>query len=426
MAAEPWPVVELERIADRDRGFVGGPFGSSLGRRDYTAQGVPVVRGTNLASGTARFDDAVFVSAEKADSLSRCVAVPGDIVVTQRGTLGQVAVLTDEFPRYLISQSQMALRVDTEVGDLRYVLFAMRAPGFRQQIDDRAIVTGVPHLNLGIFKAMSIPLPPPPYQRAIASVLGALDDKIESNRRAAAAAEAVWLTTSSRALGGAAQIPVADLIATGALVVNDGYRAKNAELADAGIPFVRAGNLTADGLVLDDVDLVPPAVVSRAAFKVAYPWDTAFTSKGTVGRITLVGPRPDPFVYSPQVCFWRSTRADVLSPLVLHAWMRSPRFTAQIDAVKGQTDMADYVSLRDQRAMVIDVPTEDTQREAHEIAEPMATLAWALRREARTLGSIRDALLPKLVSGQIRVPLSKDPDEMVGPPIEAHEAEEAA
>ena len=157
---------------------------------------------------------------------------------------------------------------------------------------------------------------------------------------------------------------MADLIAAGTLVVNDGYRAKNSELADTGIPFLRAGNLTADGLVLDDADMVPPDVVKRAGIKVARPWDTAFTSKGTVGRITLVGPEPEPFVYSPQVCFWRSMRHDALSPLVFHAWMRSARFVAQVDSVKGQTDMADYVSLRDQRAMMIDLPSQHAQRDA--------------------------------------------------------------
>ena len=67
---------------------------------------------------------------------------------------------------------------------------------------------------------------------------------------------------------------MADLIAAGTLVVNDGYRAKNSELADTGIPFLRAGNVTAVGLVLDDADMVPPDVVKRAGFKVARPWDT--------------------------------------------------------------------------------------------------------------------------------------------------------
>ena len=308
----------------------------------------------------------------------------------------------------------------------RFLMFSLwgHAARIRELIDEAS--HGTKRLRTELLKDFTIPLPPWKDQRAIASVLGALDDKIENNRRTADAAEAVWLTAVSRALADAPRVQVADLIAAGTLVVNDGYRAKNSELAVAGIPFVRAGNLTADGLALDDADLVPPDVVIRAGFKIAHPWDTAFTSKGTVGRITLVDPQPEPFVYSPQVCFWRSTRPEALSPLVLHAWMRSARFIAQVNAVKGQTDMADYVSLRDQRAMVINVPHVAAQRQAHDAAEPLARLAWGLRRESRTLAAIRDALLPKLVSGQIRVAVSDDPEEMVGAAMQAHSAQTAA
>lgn len=155
-------------------------------------------------------------------------------------------------------------------------------------------------------------------------------------------------------------------------------------------------------------------MVAKAGIKISEPWDTAFTSKGTVGRMTLIQPGAVAGVYSPQVCFWRSLDAAALSPFVLHAWMRSGRFTAQIDAVKGQTDMADYVSLRDQRAMTIEVPDPDRQREIVSLAEPLALQAAGLRAEARTLTTLRDALLPKLVSGQIRVPLSDDPAEALG------------
>ncbi len=92
---------------------------------------------------------------------------------------------------------------------------------------------------------------------------------------------------------------------------------------------------------------------------------------------------------------------------------------AQIDAVKGQTDMADYVSLRDQRAMLFDLPEPAVQSEVARFAEPLARAASAARKEARTLTAIRDALLPKLVSGQIRVPLSNDVDELIGVATEA-------
>lgn len=416
---EVFPRVALADVVGPDGRLIGGPFGSSLGRRDYVSAGVPVVRGVNLQERIARFDDAVFVTESKADSLARCVGLPGDVAITQRGTLGQVALLPDVFGRYLISQSQMAVRADGSVVRPDFLLLAMRSADFAAQIRNEAITTGVPHLNLGILKRLEVALPPLVEQRAIAGVLGAVDHKIESNRRLADAADDAWLHFASSATSGATSVQVEALIGCGVLAVNDGYRAKNSELASAGLPFIRAKNLTPNGLELADADRLPVDTAAHVGIKRTKPWDTAFTSKGTVGRITLVSPDTQEAVYSPQVCFWRSLDFARLSPFVLHAWMMSPRFKAQIDSVKGQTDMADYVSLRDQRAMVIDLPAEPVQRTADEFARPLARHASVLRCEARTLTALRDALLPKLVSGKIRVPLSRDPDEQIAAATEA-------
>lgn len=301
----------------------------------------------------------------------------------------------------------------------KYLLFTLwgHEARLRDLIDEAS--HGTKRLRTEALQAFEIPLPPVPEQRAIASVLGTLDDKIESNQRLAAAADAAWLSYGAHGLRDARTLFVRQLLVDDLLVINDGYRAKNSELAEEGIAFVRAGNLTDDGLDLSGADRVPSDLAARVGSKRSVTWDTAFTSKGTVGRMTLVDPDADTFVYSPQVCFWRSLDPDRLSPFVLHAWMRSARFTAQIDAVKGQTDMADYVSLRDQRAMRFDLPEPSVQRDVTRFAEPLARKAAAMRKETRTLTAIRDALLPRLVSGEIRIPLADDIEEQVGLAIEA-------
>lgn len=78
------------------------------------------------------------------------------------------------------------------------------------------------------------------------------------------------------------------------------------------------------------------------------------TSSGRFARVTAHTQR---FVYSPQVCFWRSLDAQRLDPAILYCWMQSDDLKGQIAAVAGQTDMAPYVSLRDQRQMEILIAT---------------------------------------------------------------------
>lgn len=151
------------------------------------------------------------------------------------------------------------------------------------------------------------------------------------------------------------------LIGAGVLEIGDGYRAKNSELDSTGMPFARAGNLNA-GFDFSSADRVPPRTLDRVGNKRSQPGDVVFTSKGTVGRFAQVEESTEPFVYSPQLCFWRVLDDSVIDPRFLYYWMQGPESARQLNALKGQTDMADYVSLRDQRAMTISLPPIEEQR----------------------------------------------------------------
>jgi type I restriction enzyme S subunit len=181
-------------------------------------------------------------------------------------------------------------------------------------------------------------------------------------------------------VGDSGPAEVADLIERGLLVVNDGYRAKNSELADHGLPFARGGNI-AGGFDFEDADRFPEESLYRVGEKVSEPGDVVFTSKGTVGRFAFVVEDTPRFVYSPQLCFWRSLDHSVIYPRWLFYWMHGGEFFGQYSGVKGQTDMADYVSLSDQRRMLITLPPIEEQRR---IAEILGTLDDKINLNHRT------------------------------------------
>jgi type I restriction enzyme S subunit len=195
-----WSIVPLSELrATGDYTFVGGPFGSDLTSADYIAEpGVPVIRGTNLGGKESRFVDEgfVYVSDKKANLLLRNCAYPGDVVFTQRGTLGQVAVIPSSarFERYVISQSQMKLTPDSSKVDSRFLYYYFRSPKTLDRLLSETQATGVPHINLGILKRFPVTVPPLAQQRRIAAVL----DRAEALRakRRAALAELDSLTQS--------------------------------------------------------------------------------------------------------------------------------------------------------------------------------------------------------------------------------------
>ena len=182
-----WPISTIDSIKAQTRySLIGGPFGSNLTTRDYVDDGVPVIRGVNLPDNRAfHDDDFVYVSDDKADQLSANLAFSGDLIVTQRGTLGQVGLIPEgcRFKRYVLSQSQMKLTVDRAVADPLYVYYYFRQPATVQFIRNHDSSSGVPHINLGVLKDMRIPMPPLVSQQRIAATVGGYDDLIDNNRR---------------------------------------------------------------------------------------------------------------------------------------------------------------------------------------------------------------------------------------------------
>lgn len=190
-----WPIVRLETLAAPEKGAIaGGPFGSDLVSTDYVSEGVPVIRGVNLPfNAKLSFDNLVFVSESKSDALYLNIARPGDLVFTQRGTLGQVGLIPQDspYPRYVISQSQMKMTVDPSKADPLYLYYYFRLNSTVQYIENHALQSGVPHINLGILRKLEVVAPPPKVQRKIAAILGTYDDLIANNQRRIALLESM-------------------------------------------------------------------------------------------------------------------------------------------------------------------------------------------------------------------------------------------
>jgi type I restriction enzyme S subunit len=179
---DDWREVTVGEISAPSRNaLVGGPFGSNLVSRDYVEVGVPVIRGQNMG-GRWVSGQFAFVSEQKAMALNANLARPGDIVFTQRGTLGQVSLVPDE-PFGVISQSQMKLTVDQKLADPLFIYYVFTTVEQQEYIRQNSIQVGVPHTNLGILRTTPIRLPPLREQCCVSSILGALDDKIDLNRR---------------------------------------------------------------------------------------------------------------------------------------------------------------------------------------------------------------------------------------------------
>lgn len=184
----------------------------------------------------------------------------------------------------------------------------------------------------------------------------------------------------------------ADLIDKGVLEIGDGYRAKNSEMAEEGVPFVRAGDV--DGRVNTiGTDLLSAESVKKVGRKRSMPGDVVMTTKGTIGRLAYVQEGDPDFIYSPQLCFWRSLDESLIEPRWLFYAMRSSEMLNQISWSAGQTDMAPYVSLTDQRtAFKITLPPASEQREIAGVLGALDDKIEANRKASACLEEMARAL----------------------------------
>src|SRR5207253_2970610 len=134
------------------------------------------------------------------------------------------------------------------------------------------------------------------------------------------------------------------------------YRPRPDEFVDDGVAFIRAANLGDGQVLFRQASRINDVAVARITKGIGRPVDTLVSHKGTVGRVAWAPFDCEHFVCSPQTTFWRSTDGSQLDPRYLFAYVRSPLFQRQLEALKGESDMAPYVSLTVQRTLKLTVP----------------------------------------------------------------------
>lgn len=323
-----------------------------------------------------------------------------------RLNIGSIAYCSEADGPGLVSPDYVVFGCDESRADPKYFKYLIEGREWTRW----TAAAGVGSVRVRIYyrelARMPLLLPSLSEQKTIAHILETLDDKIELNRQMNETldmmARAIFADWYARSIDDIERPLVQELIDEGALQIGDGYRAKRVELDDDGLPFVRAKNIQNTGFDLDSAERLGSASLPKVGGKVCRPGDIAFTSKGTVGRMTQVTAKTPKFVYSPQVCFWRVMDGERLDNHVVFRWMQSTEFHRQVAAVKGQTDMAEYVSLQDQRRMRLSLPGIARQKEITSQLAVINERVAANSAASRTLSSIRDAILPKLLSGEVR------------------------
>jgi len=185
---------------------------------------------------------------------------------------------------------------------------------------------------------------------------------------------------------------VAALEAAGVLRVEDGnhgeYRPRPHEFVAGGTPYIRAADMTSGTVDFTGAEGINDEALLRIRKGIGREQDSLLSHKGTVGKVAYVPPGSPPFVCSPQTTFWRSLDHQKLDPVYLNIALRSRVIQAQLDVMKSSTDMAPYVSLTQQRSLMLNVPPIGEQRAIAEVLGALDDKIAANTRTSRALDAL--------------------------------------
>ena len=164
-------------------GVQTGPFGSQLHKKDYVEIGTPIITVEHLGENRIVHWNTPFVSDEDKQRLSKYLLREGDIVFSRVGSVDRRALVGNQENGWLFSGRCLRVRVDKSKIDPRFLSYFFGHEGFKNHIRSIAVGATMPSINTKILSDINVYYPDKQEQKTIADVLGTLDDRIELNRR---------------------------------------------------------------------------------------------------------------------------------------------------------------------------------------------------------------------------------------------------
>jgi type I restriction enzyme S subunit len=410
-----WERVTIADLASpHPHALATGPFGSAISAKNFVDTGVPVIRGSNLSLdvGVRLNDDGLaFLSEAKAAEFRRSVARRGDLIFTCWGTIGQVGLIDERsaYPEYIVSNKQMKLTPDPEKVESTFLYYLLSSPEMIRAVTSQATGAAVPGFNLGQLKDISVSIPSRETQVDIAGVLSTIDDLIENNRQQVRILEemarAIYLEWFVHfRYPGHESIPLVD-----------SALGPTPEGWEVGVldDIVRLSKDTVDPATVDaetpavGLEHIPRQQITLDSWGIA---GDQGSRKGVFAKGDVLFGKIRPYFHKVSVapvdgiC---STDAIVLRPVVAH-WGQAVFTLSSVDLVAHATSTSNGTKMPRADWKVLGrwpvvVPPAAIAQQFTQITHDHLDLAERLVFENARLASLRDLLLPKLVSGQIDV-----------------------
>ena len=428
-----WQYTTLGEACGRGGGNIQtGPFGSQLHAADYVAEGIPTIMPQNLGDNRVIEEGIARISLSDANRLARHRVMKGDIVYSRRGDVERRALIRDREIGWLCGTGSLRVRFGQGVVDPVYASYYLGHPSVREWVVRHAHGATMPNLNTSILSALPFVIPPLAEQRAIAHILGSLDDKIDLNRRMNRTLEEI-----ARALFRSWFVDFDPVHAHARGEAMPGLDPALDALFPAAFEDSPLGPIPAGWRVgvVDELGEVVCGKTPPTSDETNYGNDVPFVRipdmHGRVYATTTekalsrkgAGSQSNKYLPADSVCV-----SCIATPGLVVLTSAVSQTNQQINSVIPKETVSPYWCFFVLRAMGstieaggsggsvffnlstgrfrnlrVLIPADSIMRQYHETVSPLFAGILTNERESRTLAALRDTLLPKLMSGELRV-----------------------
>ena len=329
----------------------------------------------------------------------RAHPIPGDIIFVCKGTPGRTCMVPDPID-FCIAQDMIAFRVDEKQIYNRYLLVVLRSREIQEQIANTSVGDVIPHFKKQFLDQLLIPLPPMDIQKKIGDLYFAMALKEELNKRINKNLEQQAQSIYEEFLSNHQTFPVTigDIV----LTANTGADAiQKAPIVDydTGIRCVRVGDLSNQRPVYEwGFTKVTPEIFKRYQL---HKDDIVVTRTASLGLNQLIGEDLNAVYNNGLIRI--SINDDIVYPLIVYRQFQTKDYRNYISRITGETSVRPNMKINYLLKYKFEILEKAEQTELVHIIQPLFEAQERNTSENLLLSSLRDALLPKLMSGELDV-----------------------
>ena len=415
----------LQNLCDPDAGIQTGPFGSQLHQEDYVSVGTPIITVEHLGENRILHEGAPRVSDADRNRLSRYLLRSGDIVFSRVGSVDRRALVRRSEDGWMFSGRCLRVRPNPKKIDSEFLAYFFGLPAFKEHIRAIAVGATMPSLNTSLLSDVIIRYPQNIIeQKAIAHILGTLDDKIELNRRMNVTLEAMaralfqsWFVDFDPVRAKIdGRKPVGLDEETAALFPD---RFQDSELGRIpegwGVGAVgEAFNLTMGqsppGATYNEEGNGIPFYQGRRDFGFRFPTCRVYCTAPTrFGKpkdtlVSVRAPVGDINMADEECCIGRGVAAvRHKSGASSYTYYAMTNLTPNFACFEGEGTVFGSINRENFETLPVMIVPPAIIVAYEQLAKPLDEQICTFEHQSRILATLRDALLPKLMSGELMV-----------------------